>query len=112
MMIRDGVLITPTVTSSILESITRDTLLCIAIDAGLQIQERSIDRTELYLAEEIFLCGSAAEITSITRIDRFSVGDGTPGPITRMLSTLFFSIVDGTSGLHVMAHTRPVGSAK
>ena len=97
MMIREGKLITPTISSSILESITRSTLLAIAVDLGLHVQERSIDRTELYLADEIFLCGSAAELTPITRIDRFSIGDGLPGPLTRKLTDLYYDLVDGTS---------------
>ena len=60
-------------------------------------QERDIDRTELYLAEEVFMCGSAAEITPITRIDRFSIGDGHPGTMTRLLSNTYFSTVDHTT---------------
>ena len=97
MMIRDGVLVTPPCTSSVLESITRDTLLLLARELGLITQERDIDRTELYLAEEVFMCGSAAEITPITRIDRFSIGDGHPGTMTRLLSNTYFSTVDHTT---------------
>jgi len=97
MMIRDSVLVTPPKTASILESITRDTILTLAIQNGVSVQERDIDRTELYLADEVFLCGSAAEITPLSLIDRFTIGDGMAGPITKVLSSLYFSAADGTT---------------
>ena len=100
MMVRDGFLVTPPRTAAILESITRDTLLILAGEAGLITQEREIDRTELYLAEEVFLCGSSAELTPLTRIDRFSIGNGRPGPITRSLSRRYFDSADATASDH------------
>jgi len=100
MMVRDGILVTPPCTASILESITRDSLLTLAGETGLTTQERDIDRTELYLAEEVFLCGSSAELIPLTRIDRFSIGDGRPGPTTRLLSKLYFNSADGTASNH------------
>jgi branched-chain amino acid aminotransferase len=100
MMVRDGFLVTPPRTAAILESITRDTLLTLAGEAGLITQEREIDRTELYLAEEVFLCGSSAELTPLARIDRFSIGNGRPGPITCLLSKRYFDSADGTASDH------------
>jgi len=81
-MLRHGVLTTPTLTSSVLESITRSTILRLGRDMGLPVAEREIDRTELYLAEELFLCGSAAEITPINSLDNLPVGEGAAGPVT------------------------------
>ncbi len=95
MMVRDGRLVTPPVTSNILESITRATLLELARDAGIPTQEREIDRTELYVADEAFFCGSGAEITPINSVDRYPVGTGRPGPLTRRLQDLYFSVVEG-----------------
>lgn len=100
MMVRHGVLVTPPRTASILESITRDSLLILAGEIGLSVQERDIDRSELYIADEVFLCGSAAELTPLSRIDRFTIGDGLPGPITQVLSTHYFSCADGTTNDH------------
>lgn len=95
MMVRDGVLVTPPGTSSILESITRDTLLELARDMDQPVEIRPIDRTELYIADELFLCGSAAEITPLTAIDRYFVGSGQVGQITRRLLK---SYLDAASG--------------
>jgi len=92
-MVRRGVLTTPSVTSSILESITRCTVIRLAADLGVQVMERDIDRTELYLAEELFLCGTAAELTPITSVDRVHVGCGRPGPITMSLLRRYLEVV-------------------
>lgn len=91
-MIRRGVLTTPTVTSSILEGITRSTVIRLASDLGVQVIEREIDRTELYLAEELFLCGTAAELTPITSLDRVPVGAGRPGPVTTSLLRKYLDV--------------------
>ncbi len=96
-MVRRGKLITPPVTSDVLESITRATLLeelCPNV-LGLEVIERDIDRTELYLAEEAFFCGSGYEITPITSIDRLPVGEGTVGPITQRITDAYMRIVRG-----------------
>lgn len=92
-LVRDGVLITPSLTDSVLESITRDTVLRMAEALGIPAVERSVDRTELYLCEEAFLCGSAMGITPITAIDGYE----TPGenPITCRLAALYERIVRG-----------------
>lgn len=96
-MFRRGALVTPDLSSGILESITRDTILELARLAGLTVEERSIDRTELYAADEVFLAGSAAEVLPVTSVDRISVGNGTVGPITRDLQTAYFEAVEGRS---------------
>jgi branched-chain amino acid aminotransferase len=88
-LVRDGVLITPNVTSGILESITRDTVLKFARDAQMAVQDRDVDRTELYIADEIFYCGTGQEIMPVLSVDGLQAGDGTPGPITRRLQTLY-----------------------
>ena len=96
MLVRDGRLITPPVTAGILESITRATLieLC-AAELKHDILEREVDRTELYVADEAFLCGSGEEILPITSVDRFPVGDGTIGPLTRRIRALYQEVVRG-----------------
>jgi branched-chain amino acid aminotransferase len=92
-MVRRGILTTPTLTSSVLESITRSTVITLASDLGVQVMERDIDRTELYLAEELFLCGTAAELTPIASIDRVSVGSGRPGHVTMSLLRKYLEVV-------------------
>ena len=96
-MVRKGKLVTPPITADILESITRTTLMeaiCPEL-FGLDVVEREIDRTELYVAEEAFFCGSGYEITPIVSIDRFPLGSGEVGPITRSLQTAYLDIVRG-----------------
>jgi branched-chain amino acid aminotransferase len=96
MLVAGGRLITPDVTSSILESITRDALLVLAREAlGIEVVERAVDRTELYLADEVFTCGTAAEITPITMIDKYQIGSGQPGPATLQLEQLFHAVLRG-----------------
>jgi branched-chain amino acid aminotransferase len=112
MMVRDGKLITPGVTDSILESITRDAILQMAReDLGLEVQERPIDRTEMYIADEAFLCGTAAEITPIVSVDRYQLGNGEVGPVTRQLEELFLGVLRGTDSRHADWRT-PVGLAQ
>jgi len=96
-MVRKGRLVTPPVTADILESITRTTLIdpvCPEL-LGMGVVEREIDRTELYVAEEAFFCGSGYEITPIVSIDRFPLGNGAVGPITRRLQRAYMDIVRG-----------------
>ena len=95
-VVRNGVLVTPPTTSSILDSITRETLLQFAREHGIPFEVRSIDRTELLLASEAFLCGSAAEISPIGFVDNMTLSDGKVGPITRKFSDLYFSAVSQT----------------
>jgi branched-chain amino acid aminotransferase len=95
-MVRKGRLTTPGSASDILESITRSTLieeLCPSL--GFNVVERDIDRTELYVAEEAFFCGSGYEITPITSIDRFPLGTGEIGPVTRAITNGYMNLVRG-----------------
>ena len=100
-MVRRGVLLTPPLTADILESITRITLLQDVIpDLGLEVQEREIARTELYVADEAFFCGSGYEITPILSIDKFPLGNGEVGPITKKLSRAYMDLVRGIDKRH------------
>ena len=95
-MVRDGQLITPNCTSNILESITRDTILTRYQElTGHAANERVVDRSELYFADEAFLCGTGQEILPVTSIDKLPVGNGMVGPITQQLSQDYFNIVRG-----------------
>jgi branched-chain amino acid aminotransferase len=95
-IVRQGVLITPPITASILESITRDTVMNIARnDLGLTVTERDIDRTELYICDEIFLCGTTMEIVPVVSVDRLVVGHGGAGPLTMSIRERYFDIVRG-----------------
>lgn len=95
-MIRDGKLITPPCTASVLESITRNTLLVLAKnELNLETIEREIDRTELYICDETFLCGSAMEVVPILSVDGIPVGEGKGGEITTKLRDLYMNTVRG-----------------
>lgn len=95
-MVRGGKLITTPITANILEGITRATVLELArAELGLETQEREIDRTELYLAEELFLCGTGVQIAAVTSVDHYRVGNGKIGPITQQLRDLYFRVVNG-----------------
>jgi branched-chain amino acid aminotransferase len=94
-VIRDGTLLTPPVTDDILEGITRAGIMEICADLGLPVQERSIDRSEIYVADEAFFCGTGAQISPIIEVDRRPVGDGAIGPITRQIKDRYFDIVRG-----------------
>ncbi|HNT24310.1 MAG TPA: branched-chain amino acid transaminase [Anaerolineales bacterium] len=95
-LVRDNVLITPAITENILEGITRRTVMELARqELGLQIQERPIDRTEVYLSDELFLTGTAAQVTAITKVDHHPIGSGQMGPITARLRQLFDDLVRG-----------------
>lgn len=85
-LVKNGTLITPQLTDSVLESITRDTIIQIAKnELDIEVEERTIDRTELYLVDEAFLCGSAMEVTPIYSIDRYTIGNGTQGELTKKI---------------------------
>ena len=95
-IVKAGELITPPVTDNILEGITRRRLMGIArTDLRLEVRERSIDRTELYSADEVFLCGTGAQISPVIEIDRRTIGTGRPGPVSRDLSRTYFDAVRG-----------------
>jgi branched-chain amino acid aminotransferase len=94
-LVRNGKLVTPGTAADILEGITRSTILEIAKDLNIETEERSIDRSELYLADEAFFCGSSAKITPILSIDKRPVGNGQVGPITKKLSATYDKIQIG-----------------
>lgn len=95
-IVRDGVLITPPVTASILESITRDTIIKLAKNVlNIETVERDIDRTELYICDEAFLCGSAMEVVSVLNVDGIAVGDGNPGKMTQSIRDIYLDAVAG-----------------
>lgn len=100
-IIRNGRLITPSPADNILEGITASTAVELAQkELGLETVERQIDRTELYVADEIFMTGTAAHLTPVVEVDRRPIGDGTPGPITRKLSAIFFDVIRGKNELY------------
>lgn len=94
-IVRNGELHTPPVYSSILEGITRDSVIKLASDLGIKVIERRIAREELYIADEVFFAGTAAEITPVINIDGRDIGDGKPGPITTKLRDYFMKVVRG-----------------
>ncbi len=93
-MVRDGTLVTPPVTDNILEGITRRSIIELARnDLGIPVVERSIDRTEVFIAEEMFMTGTAAQVVAVTKIDHRPVGRGAMGPVTTKLRNLFDDVV-------------------
>lgn len=99
-MVVNGTLVTPMLTDSVLESITRDAVIKLAKANGIPVVERTIDRTELYTCDEAFLCGSAMEITPVLSIDRYNVGNGNAGEITTSLHKYYLEAARGlNSGL-------------
>lgn len=95
-MLRDGVLITPPVTENILEGITRRTIIELArAELGLEVLERPIDRTEVYLCGEFFMVGTAAQVTAVTKVDQRDIGDGVMGPVTTQLRKIYDDLVRG-----------------
>ncbi len=95
-MVRDGVVITPPVTENILEGITRRSIIeLVRNEINLPVVERPVDRTEVYLCDELFLTGTAAQVTAVTRVDHRLVADGKMGPITGRLYNLFQDVLRG-----------------
>lgn len=95
-IVRDGVLITPPVHSNVLEGITRRTVIHLAQqELGVAVVERDIDRSEVYIADEAFFCGTGVQIASIASVDHRPIGSGSMGPITRALRDLYFRVVRG-----------------
>ncbi|MGH9788177.1 MAG: branched-chain amino acid transaminase, partial [Candidatus Acidiferrales bacterium] len=95
-LVREGALYTPPLTSSVLPGITRETVMTLAREFDIPVREEPIPREMLYIADEVFFCGTAVEITPIRSIDRIPVGRGLPGPVTRKLQEEFFGIIKGT----------------
>jgi branched-chain amino acid aminotransferase len=93
--VRDDVLWTAPLGAGILNGITRDTVICLAKDRGLRVREEMMPREFLYVVDELFFCGTAAEITPIKSVDRIPVGTGRPGPITQAIQKEFLGIAKG-----------------
>ena len=96
-LVRKGRLCTPTTSAGILAGITRDTVIELAADLGLEVEERDLPREALYTSDEVFMTGTAAEITPVRSVDRKPVGSGKPGPVTRALQKAFFGLFDGST---------------
>ncbi|KJG00684.1 branched-chain-amino-acid transaminase [Photobacterium angustum] len=94
-VIRNGVLSTPPTTSAILPGITRDTIMILAKERGYEVREENIAREALYLADEIFMTGTAAEIVPVRSVDQITVGEGKRGPITKELQAAYFGLFNG-----------------
>lgn len=94
-LVRDGKIFTPPLASAILGGITRDTVIKIARKLGYEIIEEKLPREMLYIADEVFFSGTAAEVTPIRSVDGLPVGDGKPGPITKSIQDVFFGLFDG-----------------
>ena len=99
-VVRKGVLHTPDLSCSILEGITRDTIITLARELGMTVDECRITRDQLWLGDEVFFTGTAAEVTPVREIDNRAIGDGTVGPITKKIQSRFFDVVRGADGSH------------
>lgn len=94
-LVRGNRLLTPPASAGILAGITRDSVLTLARELGIAVEERDLPREALYTADEVFMTGTAAEITPVRSVDRRAVGSGRPGPVTRALQQAFFGLFDG-----------------
>jgi branched-chain amino acid aminotransferase len=112
-VIRDETLYTPPTAASVLPGITRDSVMTLAQDLGFKVQEREIPREALYIADEVFFVGTAAEITPIRSVDKIAVGKGARGPITAALQQQFFDYINGVvPDRHGWLQPVQVGTAK
>ena len=98
-LVRDGVIYTPDLTSA-LNGITRNTIFKLASDAGYEVREKRITRDEVYIADEVFFTGTAAEVTPVREVDNRTIGNGGRGPVTERLQTLYFDVVHGRLDRH------------
>ena len=96
-VVRDGAIYTPPIANSVLAGITRDSIITLARDQGLSVIESAIPREALYLADEVFFVGTAAEVTPVRSIDRITIGAGRRGPITERLQHAFFDVINGVA---------------
>jgi branched-chain amino acid aminotransferase len=99
-IVRDGAMITAPVSDNILEGITRRTVLQLAREAGIETVERSIDRTELYVADEVLFCGTGAQVAAVTEIDHRKIGEGRLGAVGKKLQDVYFDVVRGKDVRH------------
>ena len=95
-LVRDGKILTPPLGASVLPGITRDTIVQLAQDLGIPVVETIIPREMLYIADEVFFSGTAAEVTPVRSVDRIKVGKGERGPVTEKIQREFFALVNGT----------------
>jgi len=98
--VMNGVIFTPPLGGPILGGITRDTLITLAREEGLEVREQAMTRDFLYLADEVFMCGTAAEVTPVREIDRRTIGAGARGPVTERLQSRYFDVVKGADVAH------------
>jgi branched-chain amino acid aminotransferase len=98
--VRKGVVYTPDLSCSILEGITRDSIITLAREIGLTVVEERMTRDQLWLADEVFFTGTAAEVTPVREIDNRTVGDGTVGPVTKRIQQRFFEVARGNDSTH------------
>ncbi|WP_162047482.1 branched-chain-amino-acid transaminase [Vibrio taketomensis] len=96
-VVKNGVLSTPPATSAILPGITRDSIMTLARDMGLEVREANIAREALYLADEIFMTGTAAEVVPVSTVDQIDIGSGKRGPITKQIQDAYFGLFNGTT---------------
>jgi len=96
-LVKKGIIHTPPGTASILQGLTRDTVFSLAKDNGIEIKEDSISREALYLADEIFMTGTATEVVPVKSVDGIQIGKGSRGPVTQTIQSAFFGIFDGTT---------------
>jgi branched-chain amino acid aminotransferase len=94
-LVRDGILYTPPIGSSILGGITRDCIITLAHDLGYTVTETVIPREALYIADEVFFVGTAAEVTPVRSIDKIEIGNGRRGPVTEAVQRAFFDVING-----------------
>ncbi|KAF1023328.1 MAG: Branched-chain-amino-acid aminotransferase [Paracidovorax wautersii] len=99
-IVKNGVIYTPDLSAGALNGITRNTILHIAKDLGLEVVQKRITRDEVYIADEAFFTGTAAEVTPIRELDRLTIGSGARGPITEKIQTAFFDIVNGRNSAY------------
>lgn len=99
-VIKKGIIYTPDLASSILEGITRDTVITLAREMGFEVKETRITRDQLWLADEVFFTGTAAEITPVREVDNRAIGEGTVGPMTKRIQAKFFDVVRGSDTSH------------
>jgi branched-chain amino acid aminotransferase len=95
LMVRNGKLITPPSTDDVLEGITLKSVLQLARDLGIEVEQRKIDRTEVYIAEEMMMCGTGMQLAAVTKVEHRNIGTGQMGEMTRTLRDLFFNVVSG-----------------
>ncbi len=99
-LVRDGVVTTPPLSAGVLEGVTRDTVMTLLDEEGYDVRQEQVTRTDLYYADELFLTGTAAEVTPVRQIDDQQVGDGRPGPVTRLAQERFMAVATGRDDRH------------